>query len=119
MVGVRIFNFISFNAEIFSLLNSFKQGVPGSIPGWLTNHKPLCNRKCVYYKGFSCFLRVFNTLSFCITAIEKAVNFGFNAPELIKNSSLFVYLTFRLLQCDFGTLNADLQCWKLFSVSKN
>ncbi len=61
----------------------FKQGVPGSIPGWLTNHKPLCNRKCVYYKGFSCFLRVFNTLSFCITAIEKAVNFGFNAPELI------------------------------------
>ena len=61
----------------------FKQGVPGSIPGWLTNHKPLCNSKCVYYKGFSCFLRVFNTLSFCITAIEKAVNFGFNAPELI------------------------------------
>lgn len=83
MVGVRIFNFISFNAELFSFWDSFKQGVPGSIPGWLTNHKPLCNRKCVYYKGFSCFLRVFNTLSFCITAIEKAVNFGFNAPELI------------------------------------
>lgn len=83
IVGVGIFNFISFNAELFSFWDSFKQGVPGSIPGWLTNHKPLCNRKCVYYKGFSCFLRVFNTLSFCITAIEKAVNFGFNAPELI------------------------------------
>ena len=36
-MGVGIFNFISFNAEIFSILNSFKQGVPGSIPGWLTN----------------------------------------------------------------------------------
>ena len=36
IVGVGIFNFISFNAELFSFWDSFKQGVPGSIPGWLT-----------------------------------------------------------------------------------
>ena len=75
----------------------FKQGVPGSIPGWLTNGISLCNHILVYYKGFSYFYAPKNTLSFCITAIEKAVNFCFNAPELIKNSSFFVYLTFRLL----------------------
>lgn len=34
-MGVGIFNFISFNAD-FSFWDSFKQGVPGSIPGWLT-----------------------------------------------------------------------------------
>lgn len=83
IVGVGIFNFISFNAEIFSLLNSFKQGVPGSIPGWLTNRNSLCNHILVYYKGFSYFLSTKKHLSFYITAIEKAVNFGFNAPELI------------------------------------
>jgi hypothetical protein len=38
IVGVGIFNFISFNAELFSFWDSFKQGVPGSIPGWLTNN---------------------------------------------------------------------------------
>lgn len=95
-MGVGIFNFISFNAD-FSFWDSFKQGVPGSIPGWLTNGISLCNHILVYYKGFSYFYAPKNTLSFCITAIEKAVNFSFNAPELIENNSFFVYLTFRLL----------------------
>lgn len=55
IVGVGIFNFISFNAD-FSFWDSFKQGVPGSIPGWLTNGISLCNHILVYYKGFSYFL---------------------------------------------------------------
>lgn len=70
IVGVGIFNFISFNAELFSFWDSFKQGVPGSIPGWLTNGISLCNHILVYYKGFSYFYVPKNTLLFCITAVK-------------------------------------------------
>ena len=80
IVGVGIYHFIWLRKRGSF---SFKQGVPGSIPGWLTKGISLCNHILVYYKGFSYFLSTKKHLSFCITAIEKAVNFGFNAPELI------------------------------------